>query len=323
MTDLTQELRETVRTLFADGKVKRVVGYERHPRTGLPIPAILTDSSQVDRLVANALCSHNVVNYLTRSHAEGPTAIVAKPCDTRALLVALQENDLEREDVVVIAIGCDGVYDAAGLGSEWTRIDEIRETASGLEIVTDAGTRTLERPGDLLERCVACATPQPVLADERLGEFRSEPPSTEDPVQELVARLEAMSTEERRAYWDAAFSRCIRCYACRQVCPICSCGRCTADETRPQWIARSTEEQNNELFLSLRAYHLAGRCTLCGACARACPMDIPLMALNRKMANEVARHFEHEAGASADSGPPLARFAMDDPDLPGHGGQPR
>jgi formate dehydrogenase (coenzyme F420) beta subunit len=327
VTDLTQEVRETVRQLFVDGKVKRVVGYERHPRSGLPVPCILTDPEQIDRLVLNPLCAHNVVNYVTRAHAEGPTAIIAKPCDTRAILVGLQENDLKREDVFVVAVGCTGIYDPlkvdGGVGTSWTVIEEIRAGADTLTVRTDAGEATLRAPSDLLDRCATCATPQPVVEDVRLGTFATAVPEREDPYAQQVAEIEAMSPAERRAYWEAAFSRCIRCYACRQVCPICSCGRCTADETQPQWIARSTLGNENELFLTLRAYHLAGRCTLCGACQRACPMDLPLMRLNAKMAREVAEMFAHAAGTDPDSGPPLARFVMSDPELPGHGGEGR
>lgn len=327
MTDLTQEVRETVRQLFVDGKVKRVVGYERHPRSGLPVPCVLTDPEQVDRLVCDPLCAHNVVNYLTREHGEGPTALVAKPCDTRALLVALQENDLAREDVVVIAVGCTGVYDPRALdealGGAWTRIEETRASGDALTVKTDGGEATLRAPDHLLDRCATCVTPQPVVEDIRLGTFAESAPQREDPYARQVAEIEAMSQAERRAYWEAAFSRCIRCYACRQVCPVCSCGRCTADETQPQWIARSTLGHENELFLSLRAFHLAGRCTLCGACERACPMDLPLMRLNAKLAKEVAAMFDHTAGTDPEAGPPLARFVMDDPELPGHGGEQR
>ncbi len=106
------------------------------------------------------------------------------------------------------------------------------------------------------------------------------------------------------------------------MCPLCSCEQCVAEETRPQWIPRATTEGDNQLFLTLRAMHLAGRCTECGACERACPMDLPLMALNTKLAKEVERMFDHVAGADPEAKPPLATFRDEDPELPGHGGEP-
>ena len=57
---------------------------------------------------------------------------------------------------------------------------------------------------------------------------------------------------------------------------------------------------------------LAGRCAGCAECERACPMDIPLNLLNRKMAKELKELYGHEAGFQAKEKGPLAEYREDD-----------
>jgi formate dehydrogenase subunit beta len=129
-----------------------------------------------------------------------------------------------------------------------------------------------------------------------------------------VRELENLSASERGAWWQEQFSKCIRCYACRQVCPFCYCEQCISDENQPQWIGRSPSPQNNTMWNIIRALHLVGRCTECGECDRVCPVDIPLSAIAAKMAGEVKDAFDYEAGADVEATPALNVFRVDDVD---------
>jgi F420-non-reducing hydrogenase iron-sulfur subunit len=92
---------------------------------------------------------------------------------------------------------------------------------------------------------------------------------------------------ERWNFWNGAFESCLRCYACREDCPLCSCVRCVADKSRPRWIDTSASPAGNWLWNVTRAFHLAGRCVECGNCTEACPVGIPLGALGMHL-NRVA-----------------------------------
>ncbi|UCC76080.1 MAG: 4Fe-4S dicluster domain-containing protein, partial [Anaerolineales bacterium] len=129
-----------------------------------------------------------------------------------------------------------------------------------------------------------------------------------------VREIEEMTASERWAWWEEQFSRCIRCYACRQVCPFCYCEQCISDENQPQWIGKSPSPENNRTWNIIRALHLVGRCTDCGECDRVCPVDIPLSLLAVKMAGEVEEAFDYRAGADANAKPALHSFRPDDPD---------
>ena len=135
-----------------------------------------------------------------------------------------------------------------------------------------------------------------------------------DAVHAGVQELESLSFAERWAWWEQEFSKCIRCYACRQVCPFCYCEECIAEENQPQWIGRSPSPANNRSWNVIRAFHLVGRCIDCGECERACPMAIPLRLLNVKMIDEVQEAFDYEAGMDMEADPPLVTFRVDDAD---------
>lgn len=137
----------------------------------------------------------------------------------------------------------------------------------------------------------------------------SEPATANDP---LLEKIEKMSHHERFAFWQKEFSKCIKCYACRQACPMCYCRRCIVDSNQPQWVNTSSHTLGNFEWNIVRAFHLSGRCVECGNCDRACPVNIPLRLINRKMAGEVLASFDHFAGTSQTQEPVLASFKKDD-----------
>jgi ferredoxin len=128
----------------------------------------------------------------------------------------------------------------------------------------------------------------------------------------LLEKIEKMNPQERFAFWQEEFSKCIKCYACRQACPMCYCRRCIVDSNQPQWINTSSHTLGNFEWNIVRAFHLSGRCVECGNCDRACPVNIPLRLINRKMAQEVMDSFDHFAGSSKTQEPVLASFKKDD-----------
>ena len=281
-------IRVRAKDLLEQEEVSCVIGYERGPRRDVR-PAFVYQAEDAERLVWNQECSQNLMVYLhdrkrpLRKEEEPPrVAIVAKPCDVRALIVLLHEEQVARERVFVIGIACPGMWEE-GEGSE------------------------------LQARCQRCKERVPVLYDTLVGE----PPEVEDVEEDWadLAELEAMTAQERLAFWVKEFQRCIRCYACRQACPGCYCYECVAEQVDPAWVEIAIDLPEVFFYHVMRAYHLAGRCVECDACERACPVGIPLSLLNRKIAKEVADLFDYQAGGDPETPPPLATFKRDE-DLP-------
>ena len=150
-------------------------------------------------------------------------------------------------------------------------------------------------------RCLSCKDRVPVVFDTLVGEN----PVVEDisPVDLPVSRLERLSVTQRMEFWLSQFDRCIRCYACRQACPVCDCPTCLYERDDSLWTGMNIELNEKRTFHLGRAYHLAGRCVGCNECERACPMDIPISLLNAKLALEVEAAFGYQAGLNVSPSP--------------------
>jgi ferredoxin len=114
------------------------------------------------------------------------------------------------------------------------------------------------------------------------------------------------------SWWAQEFERCVKCYACRQVCPLCYCERCIADKNRPVAIDTSATPKGNFAWHITRAFHLAGRCVGCGECSRACPAGIPLGLLNLTLARAAEKHFGYQAGMDPKVEPLIGSYALTD-----------
>jgi len=130
--------------------------------------------------------------------------------------------------------------------------------------------------------------------------------------QAMLDRLKAMSRAERFEFWKNEFSRCMKCYACRNSCPMCYCERCTMDCNRPQWVPAPSHAMGNQEYHLVRAMHLAGRCVECGECGRACPVGIPVHLLTFCAEDSVRAQFGQGGGASATIDNALSTFRPDD-----------
>ncbi|MFQ5901687.1 MAG: 4Fe-4S dicluster domain-containing protein, partial [Thermodesulfobacteriota bacterium] len=108
---------------------------------------------------------------------------------------------------------------------------------------------------------------------------------------------------------EKEMSRCIRCYACRNVCPTCYCmHQCIAQTRKPNWMSQNTGTVEKKFFQIIRAIHNAGRCTDCGECQRVCPMGIPINLINKKLGKEVLELFSYTTGIDVEEKPPLMTF---------------
>ena len=123
-----------------------------------------------------------------------------------------------------------------------------------------------------------------------------------------------MSPEEKFEFFKAELSKCIRCNACRNVCPACSCRKCVFDSTKFDEAKKANVDSFEEkMFHIIRAFHVAGRCTDCGECSRVCPQNIPLQLLNRKFIKDInAFYGDFQAGEEAEGKTPLTQFTTED-----------
>jgi ferredoxin len=310
-TTLTSRIREEAARLLFEGKVDVVIGFELGSLPLRSTPCFVRDASDAGRLVWNSFCGNNLSRYIHR--CEKRIGLVAKGCDTRAIIELIKEKQVQRENLVIIGVPCRGMVDA-GLVRKLFGGGEIlshEEAKDGL-LVTGA-LRTLLIPWEecLHQGCRVCMRRNPVIHDVLAGGPLQELPA--DSYRDVSGFAES-PPDERWARITGEMDRCIRCYACRDACPLCYCANCFVDATMPQWVGKSTGGSDTLSFHLMRSLHLAGRCVECGACERACPMGVDIRALHRKVSSDVAGMFGYTPGMNLDEPAPLSRFEPDDPE---------
>jgi coenzyme F420-reducing hydrogenase beta subunit len=311
MSDLQNTLRDTARRLLQENEIEMIIGYGAGTLPLRTTPCFIRDPEDVDQLMWDLHCENNLSTYL--QHVEGKVGIVAKGCDTRAIVGEIVERQIPRERVVIIGMPCQGVIDRRAIELQLGDREVLEaHTANGQIVLRGADFEEAWDVRELLcDDCIVCRHKTPPVYDVLVGEPVEEEEETgEHP---SVQELESWSHDERWAYFSQEFSRCIRCYACREACPCCYCPECFVDQSQPAWISKGDDLSDVIAFHLVRIYHVAGRCLDCGACARACPMHIDLRTLGRKLEKDVREMYDYEAGMSLEDTPPLSTFRTDDP----------
>jgi formate dehydrogenase subunit beta len=312
---MEQRLRREAEALLEQGKVDWIIGFEAGSLRFTTTPLITDDKDDTKRLVVSPFANNNLSVYLTG--IKGRVAIVAKGCDSRSIVSLIQDGKVARQDVVIIGVPCSGIIDLAkveGLvGRDRDEIDDIVREGDKVSITFSGDKREYPAGEVLFDNCLACELPTPQEYDILLGEptaARGDEEKTKS--REKINSLEGVKPDERWAFWRNEFSRCIRCYACRNVCPACFCERCFVEEAEPPWVLPIPRWQDNLVFQVTRNIHVAGRCTDCGECDRACPVRIPLRSLAREMYDIVGGLFSYRAGTDKEVPPLLTCYEPTD-----------
>ena len=314
-----QEIINRAKELLADGTVVRVLGWRIGDLPYNPEPSYFETAEDLEaNFVYNGFCGANLSKYMIEgSKLEGKTLVFLKPCDTYSFNQLIKENRVARDKAYIIGIGCKGKLDVEKIKAQGVKgILNIRGAeydgpADTLTVETLYGEKTLAYKDCMLERCHVCKGKEHQIFDETIGESRD----TKDADRFAeVEKIEAMSPEEKFAFFQNELSRCIRCNACRNVCPACSCRKCVFDSTKFDSAQKANVDSFEErMFHIIRAFHVAGRCTDCGECSRVCPQGIPLHLFNRKFIKDIDEFYgEFQAGVDPEAKSPLTSFTFND-----------
>jgi formate dehydrogenase (coenzyme F420) beta subunit len=278
MIDYQSEIQKTAKELLESGEVSMVIGYGASSVRGEPMPIFISDAADAEKLIFNRYCHNNLSIYLSRMKDRGKLAVVAKPCDVRSIIGLIREKQIERGNLHIISFSCPGIISP--------------------------------KDQNLSPVCGQCTIKIPPLYDTLIGDGKEI--TIKEDFNDSIPEFESKSPGERWEILKAEMDKCIRCYACRNACPMCYCEECFVERSLPRWIGEGSELSDTIIFHIVRVLHSAGRCGECGACVNACPMGVNLGLLNAKINKDVLELFNSKSGANPDEAPALSTFKPDD-----------
>ncbi len=305
-----KEIREKARELLESKKVSCVVGYRKTELPYLTRLVVIKSPDDVNRLTFNRFARYPTPTVLPKLKGE-KVAIIAKGCDMRALNMLLAEKQIERKNIYVIGVSCPGLIDARKLRTIMPSVKEI-EVSDKIVILKDDENKIEIKLEDVLyPSCLRCEYPTPSKPDILIGEPRE---GEKKDYEKLIGDFSSLSEDERWEKTEKEFTKCIRCYACRQVCPMCYCEECFVDQNNPKWLEGGLEKTDIMIWHLGRIYHMAGRCVDCGACSAVCPVGIDFSRYLLRIEKSVLERFDYKAGLDPAESPPLQTYKITDPE---------
>lgn len=315
MQKLETAIIEKARTLLSNGTVSRVLGWKKGELGYDVEPCVFTSEAQLENFVYNAFCGANLSKYLVQeSKKEGKILVFLKPCDSYSFNQLIKEHRINKDNVYTVGVECQGKINPSKLKENGIEIvDGVVEEIDTVTISANGQEYKFSKDDVILGKCSVCE--KKLLSYDEVISFNDKRTSPANRF-EMVKKLEAMTADERYAFWKDQLSNCIRCNACRNVCPACTCTKCVFDNDDSGIASKANSDSFEEkMFHIIRAFHVAGRCTDCGECSRVCPQNIPLHLLNRKFISDIDRLYgEYQAGADTDSKGPLTDYTKNDLD---------
>ena len=329
-TNIEENIRSEARKLLLEKQVDVVVGYEEGTLPLQAAPCFITSPDEVERLVFNPACRQNLAGYVhaliiehrksqarikPEERTEKRVAVVARGCTSRSIVIHLQERQYEREDVIIIGVPCRGYIGKEKLADRVAGAEILAGRLDGDQVVveTPAGESRFSLDEVLSGTCLTCPYPNPVIADCLVGDKVPLRPEAEGEFK-LVEEFAGLDEAERWSRFAAEMNKCMRCFACRNVCPSCYCPTCFAEQSRPEWVGAGINPSDNQVFQVMRMFHMAGRCVDCGSCVEVCAEGVDLRTFLKKLDYDDWKLYQHRAGADLEKPSPLASFRENDPE---------
>lgn len=260
---MIEKLKKLAKEYLTSGKVEVIFGLRE--KNNHIAPNIFTKVEELDRLVVSP---------------KYPLFYTCRP--SKKNIIRLIEEKYPAIKIGVIVKGCD---ERALI--ELAKRNQI--DMKNIEILGVACSR---------EEAVECRCPRPYPHNPLLGE-KVEGVFEDKNIEGLLNK----GWSERLSFWQSQLSKCIKCYGCRNACPLCFCQDCAMEQEL--WSKIGEIPPEIPMFHFIRFYHLADRCIECGECEKACPMDIPLLTISKQVRKDVKELFNYESGLDVKQESPL------------------
>ncbi|NHI93067.1 MAG: 4Fe-4S ferredoxin [Candidatus Lokiarchaeota archaeon] len=313
MNEFEQQIRIKARQLLREKKVDLIIGYSKGSISFRTRPIFLNKEESVEKLVWNSYCSLNLAKFLPSINKDLKIGIIAKGCTGRSIIQLALENQINRDNITIIGIECSGNINRR-------KIEDIINNQEILDVIEKDNKiiikgkdfeEIISKSDYLNNSCKTCKVRIHPLSDIIIGEISPIAINNNDDYEDLK-EFDEKSPDEKWEIITKILSNCIRCYSCREACPMCYCNQCFIDQIKPIWFDKTTELSDIIIFHIVRAFHVAGRCTSCGDCTNSCPMGIDLTLITRELEKVVKNRYDFISGIDPEKPIPFGSCSIND-----------
>lgn len=279
------ELIGICKDLLEQGKVNVILGFEEGQTPGTSSPFFIRTAEEVERLKWDDTCTTMLAKYLLEK--KQGAAVIAKPCDSRAIAMYMAENQLDRKNIYIIGVECAGMKHRDRMEASW---------------------------------CRECNVRIPTIYDV-LVKYDTEAAADKNESEAEGDKFAVKSVNEKMERFMAELNKCNLCYTCRQACYGCYCESCFMDRNLPNWLPGELDFGAKMAFHLGRAIHLAGRCVGCGACESACPSNVNIRYLVKDLADFCDELYGYRPGLDPVETPAMSTFDPNDKEIGFMGGE--
>jgi formate dehydrogenase subunit beta len=319
------------------------------------VQSLISDPEEINRINALApimpVNTARIVSAMTKvTPLDKKTAVVMRPCETRALVELVKLKQASLENITLISIDCLGTYS----------MEEYERSRAELTFEHDLKLfREGREDPRLRTACTVCEYPTPLVTDLQIGFIGM--PEKEIVIQSMSERgdeiMKHLGLKEsgdlsqrekailefttrrikvRGEFFDrtgeetsgvdkfmSIFETCINCHNCKTACPVCYCKECFFDSPTFEFeSARFISWTKSKgsirmptdtlLFHLTRMNHMGCSCVACGHCEEACPNKIPLLKIFKLGGFNIQKVFDYVPGRSLADELPLSTFKEDE-----------